>query len=124
MERIFDHVIQNKGRLYITREDQLLLYVRGEERVEKSCMIYALEMSFTLLNRRNELMISVPTRYVAKSIGRSMVHIALRISTYKAQSLYTNVSGIWTHQFLLIIYELSMIELELLTKMDKQLCKA
>ncbi len=51
------------------------------------------------------------------------MHTALNISTCKVKSLYTNVSGIWTYQSSVIIYELCMIQLELLTKMDKQLCK-
>lgn len=94
LEGIFDHVIQNKGRLYVTREDQLLLYVRGEGRVGKDRIIHVLEMSFTLLNRGNELMISASTRFAAEGIKESTVHLALSISTYKVKSLCTNISGI------------------------------
>lgn len=39
VEEIFDHVIQNKDKLCITRKDQLLLYVKGEGRVRKNCEI-------------------------------------------------------------------------------------
>ncbi len=124
MEGIFDHVIQNKRKLCVKREDQLPLYVRGEWGVGKSRVIHALEMGFILLNRRNKLMISVLTGCAAKGIGRSMVHTALSISTCKAKSLYTNISGIWIHQSLLIINELSMIQLKLLAQIDKQLRKA
>ncbi len=35
VEGIFDHVIRNKSRLCVIREDQLLLYVRGEGGLEK-----------------------------------------------------------------------------------------
>ncbi len=124
MEGVFDHLIENKDRLCVTREDQLLLYVRGERGVGKSRVIHALEMGFTLLNRRNELMISAPTKCAAGGIRGSMVHTALKISTHKTKSLCTNVSGIWTHRSSLIIDELSVIQLELLAKMDKQLRKA
>lgn len=109
VERIFDYVIQNKGKLCVTREDQLLLYMRGEGRVGKSYVIYALEMTFTLLNRKNKLMISSLTGCLAEGIGGNTIHTALSISICKAKSLYTNVSRIWTHQSLLIIDELSMI---------------
>lgn len=69
MEKNFNYVIQNKYKLGITREDQLLLYVKGKKKVKKSYMIYTLEMDFTLLNRRNNLaVISVLIKYAAKPI--------------------------------------------------------
>lgn len=109
VEGIFNHVIRTKNRLCIKRKDQLLLYMRGERGVKQICVIYALEMGFTLLNRKNELMISVPIGYTTESIRRSTLHIALSISTCKAKTLCTNVSRILTHQSLLNIDELSMI---------------
>lgn len=83
--------------------------MRGEGEVGKSCVIHMLETGFTLLNRRNGLMILALIGYAAEGIGRSMVHTALSISTRKAKSLCTNVSGIWIHRSSLIIDELSMI---------------
>lgn len=62
VERILDHVIRKKDRLFVTREDQLLLYVREERGFRKIRVIFTLEIDFTLLNRRNGLMISVLTR--------------------------------------------------------------
>lgn len=97
MKRIFSYVIQNKDRLCVIREDQLLLYVREEKRIGKSCVIYALKTGFTLLNKKNEFMISAPTRYAAEDIRRTTIYIALNINICKAKSLYINVSGIWTH---------------------------
>lgn len=86
-------------------------------------MIYALEMGFTLLDKRNELMLLAPTGYAAEGIRRSTVHTTLSISTRKVKRSYTNVSRIWTQQFLLIIDEVSMILFGLLAIMDKQLHK-
>lgn len=61
----------------------------------KNCMIIMLEMSFTLLNKRNELMILALTRYAAQDIRRIISHIALRISTHKTLSgLCINISKI------------------------------
>lgn len=94
IEEIFDHIIQNKDRLYITREDQLLLYVRGERGIGKNCVIYGLEMGFTLLNRRNELIISALIGCAVEDREGSMVHTVLSISTHKTKSLCTNVSRI------------------------------
>ena len=119
MKKVLDQVIRNKKRLCVTRENQLLLYIRGEVGVGKSCMIYMLEIGFILLDKRNELMLSAPTRCAAEDIRRSTVHIALSISIYNVKSLSTNVSAIWTHQFILMIDELNIIPLGLLATMNK-----
>lgn len=87
-------------------------------------MIHALEMGFTLLDKRNELMLSVLMGCAAEGIRESMVHIALSISTCNVKSSSTNVNAIWTHRSSLIIDELSIILLGLLAIMDKQLRKA
>lgn len=94
VEGVLDHVIQNKSRLCVIREDQLLLYVQGKRGVGKSRVIYELEMGFTLMDRRHELMIFASTGCAAKDIGGSTMYKALSISTCKAKSLCTNVSGI------------------------------
>lgn len=57
-------------------------------------MIYILKISFTLLNRRNELMISVLIRYTTEDREKSIVYIALNINTYKVKSLYIDISKI------------------------------
>lgn len=82
-----------------------------------------LEMEFFLLVRKNELILLIPMRYTTKVIRRSIVCIALSISTDKAKSLYTNMSEILTHQSLLIIDELYINYLKLLTIINKQLDK-
>lgn len=61
VKEIFVYGIRNKGTFCVTREDLLLLYVRGKRGVGKSHVIYALEMDFILLNRRKKLMILAPT---------------------------------------------------------------
>lgn len=66
----------------------------GEEAVRKSRVIYVLEMGFTLLNKRNKLIISALIRYAAEGIEGSTVNSALSINTYKTKSSYINVSGI------------------------------
>lgn len=62
--------------------------------IEKICVIYALKIDFTLLNKKNKLMILVPIGSTAKRIRKSIVYIALSINTYKTRSLNTNISGI------------------------------
>ena len=124
LEKVFDHVIQIKRRLCIMRKDQLLLYIKGEGNVRKSCVIHVLEMRFTLLARRNELMLVALMQCAAEGIEESTVYTVLSINTCKAKSLCINISKIWMYQSLLIINKLSMIYFRLLIAMDKQLRKA
>ena len=119
VKEVLNHIIKNKKKLYVTRENHLLLYVRKEGGVGKSHMINALEMGFALLNRRNELVLSASTGCTAKGIGRSNVYRALKINTCKTKSLSTNISGIWTNCLLLIIDELSIIHFRLFVSMNK-----
>lgn len=94
MEGIFDHIIRNKDRLCVTRENQLLLYVKGEGGVRKSRIIYTLKMGFNFLNKRNELMILALTKCATEGMGGSTMHITLSISIHKVKTLCTNISKI------------------------------
>ena len=94
MEGVFNHVIPIKEKLCVTREDELLLYIKEEKGLRKSCMIYAQEMGFTLLDKRNEIMLAIPTKCTAEGIKRNTVDTGLSISIRKTKSLCINVSAI------------------------------
>lgn len=69
--------------------------MKRERRVGKRCVIYALEIDFILLNRKNELTISKLTECAVNDIvGGSIVHITLSINPSKTRSSCTNVSRI------------------------------
>lgn len=80
VEDIMDYAIKNKGKIYLDLDQQLLIYIRGEEGVRKSRVVKAIEKGFTLLSRRNELIISAPTGSAANSIGGSTIHTALGVN--------------------------------------------
>ncbi len=124
VEGILDHVIKNKGRMYLDSDQQLLIYVRGEGAVGKSRVVKAIEMGFTLLGRRKELVISAPTGSAANVIGRSTVHTALGVNNRAGKNYQVKINSQWLYRSSLIIDEVSMIDLKLLTSMDKQLRKA
>lgn len=87
-KEFFNHVIQNKKRLCITRKNQLLLYIKQEKSIEKRYVVYTLEMKFILPNKKNELMLLVLIKYAIKDIKMSMMYISLSINTCKNKSLY------------------------------------
>lgn len=66
-------MIRNKDRLCITREAQVLVYIKVEGAVGKSCVINVWEMCFILLNKKNEFMILALIRCATESIGDSKV---------------------------------------------------
>lgn len=57
------------------------MYVRGKDGIGKSRVVKAIEMSFALLGRRNELVISVSTGSAANRISRSIVHTSIEVNT-------------------------------------------
>ena len=90
----------------------------------KSRVVKALELGFALLNRRAELIITAPTGCAAESIGGSTVYTALKINTRRANDNVSKISSSWTRRSALVVDEVSMIDIKLLTAMDKQLRKA
>lgn len=69
--------------------------MKREGRVRKSRVIYVLEIGFTLLNKKNRLIIlAMPTGCTTEGIGKSIVHTTLSISIYKAKNSYIVVSRI------------------------------
>lgn len=94
MEEFLDYVIENIEKLCITKEDQFLLYIKTERSVGKNREIHTLEMSFILLNSKNELMLSAPMGCAAEGIKKSTMHISLSISTCNVKCLCTNLNVI------------------------------
>lgn len=68
-----------------------------------------LEMEFTLLDKRNKLIFLALTGYAVEGIRRTIMYIILTINTHNVKTLSTNMSIIWTHQFLFIVDKLSKI---------------
>lgn len=81
VERILDYAIGNKKKIYLESNQQLLIYARGEGEIRKSKIVKAIEMGFALLEKRNELVISVLTGSAANKIGGSTVYTSIEVNT-------------------------------------------
>lgn len=79
--------------MYLDSEQQLLIYIRDEDRVGKSRAVKALEMGFALLGRRKELVIFAPTGSVADGIGGSTVHAALGVNTCHGKNYQVKINA-------------------------------
>ena len=123
IEQVLDHVISHKRRMYESKENQLLLYVRDESDVDKSRIIRALKVEFDLLKRRNELMFTVSIDCAIDNISENIIHTSLNITTRNKNMHDDQLNKVWLKRFSLIVDEINMISLELLAVMNKQLLK-
>ena len=121
---VLRHVINAKNKPpSIDSSDQMLFYVRGAGGVGKNRVIKAIEMGFSLLQRREELIITAPTGAAASGIGGSTVHAAMGIKIPGKKSAMLNANA-WTRRTSLIVDEVSMISLKLLASMDGKIRQA
>lgn len=87
VKTILNHAIKNKENIFFYIDQQQFIYIKGEKRVRKSRVIKAIEMRFTILSKKKELVISAPTSLVANGVNRSTVYAALRVNN-KAKKNY------------------------------------
>ncbi len=108
----------------VQKESQLLLYIPGEGGVGKSWIVKGIELGFLLLSRRADLVLVAPIGAAASNIEGSTIHICLGIGVRYNQGRSNKVSSMWIQRYALIIDEVSMVELDMLSNIAKQLAKA
>lgn len=102
---------------------QLLIYGKSKGGVRKNKVMKAIKMEFTLLERRNELVISIFTSSVVNKIGQSKIHTAIGVNTWVEKTHKLKVNAQWWYRSSLMIDKMSMIDLKLLTSIDQHLRK-
>ena len=124
VEGIMRHVISFTDKPPSTDlSNQMLVYVRRTGRVGKSRVIKAVEKEFSLLHRREELLITAPTGAAASGIGGSTVHAAMGIKIPGKHSTAVNTNA-WTRRTSLIVDEISIVSLKLLCSMNSKIQQA
>ena len=81
IEQVLNHVISHKRRIYESRENQLLLYVKNENEVDKSRIVRVLKIEFDLLKRRNEFVLTASIDCAIDNIDENIIHTSLNIAT-------------------------------------------
>ena len=96
---------------------QTLLYVGGEGGVGKSQVIKAIVAAMDLVDRKDEVILMAPTGAAADSIGGSTYHTSLGISLnrYRRGGVSPRVRRLWSRKTVMIIDEISMIDLAALS---------
>ncbi len=124
VEWVLHRVITTTVSNGVQKESQLLLYIRGEGGVCKSRVVKGIEQGFSLLSRRADLVLAAPTGAATSNIEGNIVHTCLGIGIRHNQGRSNKVSSIWTKRCTLIIIEVSMVMLDMLSNIVKQLAKA
>lgn len=104
--------------MYLQPNQQLLIYIKGKDRVRKSRVIKAMEMGFALLERKNELGISAPTSSATNENSGSTVDIAIGVNTRVEKTHKVKVNAQWSYYSFLIVDKVNMTNLKLVTSID------
>jgi hypothetical protein len=102
---------------YPSQRRQTLLYVGGEGGVGKSQIIRAIVAAMDLIHRRDEVILMAPTGAAADAIGGSTYHTSLGISLnrYRQGGVSPRVRRLWARKTVMIIDEISMVDLAALS---------
>jgi hypothetical protein len=107
-----------------SKRDQILLYVGGEGGVGKSQIIKGIIAGMDLIFRKDEVILMAPTGSAADNISGNTYHTALGISIGKTQKMTvgSRVRKLWSRKTIMIIDEVSMMDLGMLSTINSQ-CK-
>lgn len=96
---------------------QSLLYIGEEGGVEKSQITKVIVAAMNLIRRREEIILMAPTSAAADAIGGSIYYISLGISLnrYRRAGISPRVRRLWSQKTVMIIDEISMVDLAVLS---------
>ncbi|KAJ5654961.1 hypothetical protein N7490_001964 [Penicillium lividum] len=105
-----------------SRLGQLLLCITGEGGTGKTRIPKAIEAALCILGRKHEIILTAPTGAAADNLGGNTYHTSLGINlSYKA-AVSTRVRRLWARKTILVIDEMSMVDLKMLSVINNQ-CK-
>jgi hypothetical protein len=107
-----------------SKRDQKHLYVGGKGGAGKSQIIKAIVAGMDLLCRKEEVILMAPTGAAADNIGGNTYHTALGMSIAKTQktTVSSRVRKLWSRKTIMIIDEVSMVDLSMFSTINNQ-CK-
>jgi hypothetical protein len=107
-----------------SKRDQTLIHIGGEGGVGKSQIIKAIATGMDLIYRKNELILMAPTGAAADVIGGNTYHTSLGISLNRSRQtgMGPRVRQLWSRKTIMIIDEVSMIDLSTLSTINNH-CK-
>lgn len=99
---------------------QTLLYIGGEGGVGKSQVIKGIVAGMDLINRKDEIILMAPTGAAADMIGGNTYHTSLGISLDRSRkkNMTARIRRLWSQKTIMIIDEVSMIDLSTLKSIE------
>jgi hypothetical protein len=125
VERVLSGALDWKDHAYdASKREQMLLYVGGEGGVGKSQIIKAIVAGMDLISRKDEVILMAPTGAAADNIGGNTYHTSLGISIAQTQkpTASARVRKLWSRKTIMVIDEISMVDLTMLSTINNQ-CK-
>jgi hypothetical protein len=105
-----------------SRRKQLLLCITGEGGTGKTQIPRAIEAALGILCRKHEIILTAPIGAAADNLGGNTYHTSLGINlSYKA-AVSARVRRLWARKTILVIDEMSMVDLKMLSVINNQ-CK-
>jgi hypothetical protein len=107
-----------------SQRKQTLLYVGGEGGTGKSQIVKAIVAGMNLIGRKDEVVLMAPTGAAADNIGGNTYHTSLGISIDRSRKTGMNsrVRRLWSRKTIMIVDEVSMMDLRMISVIDNQ-CK-
>lgn len=101
-----------------------MLYICNEGKVERSRVIYATKLGYTLLLQDFDLVIIIPIGATISNIDGNIIYTSLAIGVKNMFRSSNTISKLWMAWYIIIVDEVSIVELEMLSNIRKQLTKA
>lgn len=121
--KIIDEALSWKDYPYdSSKRDQMFAYLGGEGGTGKSFVVRALKAVLTLLQREHEIIVTAPTGCAADNIDGNTYHTALGLSfdNQPRKSPLRRIQRLWSNKTIMVIDEVSMVDLQTLAKINRQ----
>jgi len=122
VRKVLNHAIQQHEHTAVDAQNQMLLYVDGEDETGKFQIIKAIKLGYELLQWKNKVILMALTDVASYNIGERTIHTALCISVKKFIQMKLNsyAYSLWRGKSIMIINEISMVSSTLLNKINQQ----
>lgn len=72
--------MKKKRKKQFELNQQLLIYIKRESGIGENKVVKAIKIGFTLLNKRNKLVVSIFIGFIVNKIGQNTIYIDIRVN--------------------------------------------
>ena len=123
-EKIISEAISWKDHPYdASKRNQMLMYIGGKAGTGKSRIVKAVIIALSLLQRHAEIVLMAPTGSAADNIDGNTYHTTLGMSINNKTTIHPaprRIQHLWANKTIMIIDEISMTDLQSLSRINKR----